>query len=121
VNQDWAYIPGGRPDGVTELTVDSLCLAVSGSEGVLSACDPGSASQQWVFLGFGLLENLATGSCLSAAPSLAIGTKVGVAACAGTANQAWNLPEGPIIDGAGPTASTTRTFPSGPSPTSLAA
>jgi len=100
-NQNWAYIPGGKPDGISELTIDSLCLAVSGSGTVLAACDPGSASQHWVYIGFGLLQNPATGACLSAAPSLGNGTTVGVAACAGTRNQTWNLPDGPIITGAG--------------------
>ncbi len=100
VNQDWAYVSGGRPDGISELTIDSLCLAVSGSTAALAACDPGSAGQQWVYLGFGLLQNPATGGCLSAAPSLGNGTTVGVAACAGTGNQRWDLPTGPIINGA---------------------
>ncbi len=101
-NQDWAYISGGRPDGISALTIGGLCLAVAGATSVLAACDPGSASQQWVYLGFGLLDNPATGSCLSAAPGLGNGTTVGVAACAGTSNQLWDLPAGPIITGAGP-------------------
>ena len=101
--QYWAYISGGRPDGISELSIDSLCLAVSGSGTVLAACDPGSASQQWAYIGFGLVENPATGGCLSAAPGLGDGTTVAVAACAGNRNQAWNLPAGPIITGAGDT------------------
>ena len=99
--QNWAYIPGGKPDGISELTIDSLCLAVSGSGTVLAACDPGSASQQWVYIGFGLVENPASARCMSAAPGLGDGTTIGVAACAGTRNQAWDLAAAPIITGAG--------------------
>jgi hypothetical protein len=66
---------------------------------VLASCT-GAALSDWLYLGFGLLENPATGKCL-AVPSATVGTQADVATCTGSNLQTWQLPDGLVSSAAG--------------------
>ncbi len=100
--QNWADKSDGKPDDIGVLTINGLCLAISGSHGVLATCNAGSAAQQWAYPAIGLLgpllENPATGGCL-ASKSLSAGAQVGLSACNSSSAESWELPSAPLISG----------------------
>src|SRR5262249_42694115 len=64
-DQQWVY-QSDRPNGAGALTIDGLCLGLSGrvGHGLLAACD-GSKGQQWRLINDTELRNMATGTCLT--------------------------------------------------------
>ena len=99
-SQDWAYTADGRPDDNGTVRIAGKCLSIgSGTHLVLGTCG-GARKELWRYLGGGALFNLATGGCL-ADPSQTAGTQADTANCTFDDSQIWNLPAGPLIDGAG--------------------
>ncbi len=99
-SQLWKYTSDGGPDSIGSFSIGGLCLDVNGSnKAVLASCNPTSATQAFVYLGFGVLGNLGTGKCLNA-PTTA-GSQAGVASCNFGPSQTWWLPAGPIVAGTG--------------------
>ena len=95
-HQQWTYQSAGGPNDIGTLQIAGLCLGRSGSGGVLATCT-GAAGEHWQYLGFGVLRNM-SGGCLAAGSA---GAQVRVAGCNFTSSQAWSLPAGPMVAGAG--------------------
>jgi hypothetical protein len=100
--QQWTYRPDRVPDGTGTLTIDGKCLAISnngtgpGSSVRLRPC-AGGANQDWTPEDFAEnLVNPASGDCLDAPSSPAVGTAVDVAACDNTDAQIFALPAAPV-------------------------
>lgn len=99
-SQDWTYTADGGPDDTGTVQIAGKCLSIgSGTHVVLGSCN-GAVKELWAYLGFGALFNLATGGCL-AAPNQTTGTQAVAANCTFGNSQTWNLPGGPLIEGAG--------------------
>ena len=99
-SQDWVYTADGAPDDNGTVRIAGKCLSIgSGTEAVLATCN-GATKELWGYLGFGALFNLQTFGCL-AVPSETAGTQADTANCTFDDTQTWNLPGGPLIEGAG--------------------
>ena len=99
-SQDWAYTADGAPDDNGTVRIAGKCLTIGSRTRVaLGSCND-SPAELWGYLGFGALFNLATGGCL-AVPSRTAATQAVTANCTFEKSQTWNLPGGPMIDGAG--------------------
>ena len=99
-SQDWAYTADGRPDDNGTVRIAGKCLSIgSGTDLALGNCN-GSLKELWGYLGGGALFNLGTGGCL-ADPGQSAGTKADTSNCTFDNSQIWNLPGGPLIEGAG--------------------
>jgi len=99
-SQDWAYTADGAPDGNGTVRIAGKCLSIVSRTRVgLGNCSH-SPGELWGYLGFGALFNLATGGCL-AVPSRTAAAQAVTANCTFEKSQTWNLPGGPLIEGAG--------------------
>ncbi len=99
-SQDWTVAADGGPDDAGTVQIAGKCLSINGgTHVVLGNCD-GALRELWAYLGFGALFNLATGGCL-AVPHQTAGTQADTANCTFGDPQTWNLPGGPLIEGAG--------------------
>jgi hypothetical protein len=98
--QQWLFTADGGPDDSGQLTTGGFCLSLPSRQGqaVLAACD-GSASERWGWQASTVLSNLSTGTCLTGNGA---GSPVLGRACLTSRGQAWALPAGQIITGAGP-------------------
>ena len=94
-SQNWSFIASSAPGGSGNIEQGGKCLGLSsGGLGVLESCST-DASTGWFYLGFGLLQNAATGTCLSDASTS--GLRVGVISCNET--ELWSMPAGQITSG----------------------
>jgi hypothetical protein len=88
---------GAPAGGELEVTALGKCLDVNGGGTVngtvvdLFTCN-GTGAQAWVPQPDGALVNPQSGRCLDDTSSGGSGTQVQIWDCAGTPNQAWNLP-----------------------------
>jgi hypothetical protein len=99
-SQDWAYVADGAPDDNGTLRIAGKCLSIgTGTRLVLGSCD-GALKELWGYFGGGVLFNLETGGCLTD-PNQSAGTQAEAANCTFLDSQIWNLPGGPLIEGAG--------------------
>jgi hypothetical protein len=99
-SQDMAYVADGTPDDTGTMQIAGKCLTIgSGTNVVLGTCN-GAVKELWGYLGGGAIFNLANGGCLGV-PSLTAGTGVDTPNCTFDDSQIWNLPGGPLIEGAG--------------------
>src|SRR5258708_15565660 len=99
-SQDLAYTADGAPDDTGTVRIAGKCLSINGGTHVVLGNCNGALKELWAYLGFGALFNLATGGCL-AVPNQTAGTQADTANCVFDNSQTWNLPGGPLIDGAG--------------------
>jgi hypothetical protein len=99
-SQDWAYSADGGPDDTGTVQIAGKCLSINGGTHVVLGNCNGALGELWAYLGFGALFNLATGGCL-AVPHQTAGTQADTANCTFDNSQTWNLPAGPLIEGAG--------------------
>src|SRR5262249_3057002 len=95
-DQQWVY-QSDRPNGAGALTIDGLCLGLSGrvGHGLLAACD-GSKGQQWRLINDTELRNMATGTCLTGGRA---GTTTTGSACMFARPQLWTLPPFELVSG----------------------
>jgi hypothetical protein len=112
--QHWAFVPDAGPDGLQTLRVHGKCLDLAGTANddslQLEACN-GSADEAWSLeLGFGYLENPASGRCLTdpnAAATLTVRAEIYDCAISVSIPSSLNLaqeflfPAGPILSAVG--------------------
>ncbi len=98
-SQDWAYTATSSLADTGTLAIAGKCLSIQGTQAVLGNCT-GAVAELWGYLGFGALWNLVTGGCLNIASQTA-GAQAGTTNCTFVASQTWDLPGGPLLEGAG--------------------